>query len=84
VSFSGIVTYKTAQPIRDAVRRVPLDRILIETDCPYLAPVPMRGKRNEPAFVVETLKLLASVKGVPFADLAATTTVNARALFALA
>jgi TatD DNase family protein len=84
LSFSGIVTFKKAEDIRAAARLCPLERLLVETDAPYLAPIPHRGKRNEPAFVVETLKLLASVKGVPFADLAATTTVNARALFALA
>jgi TatD DNase family protein len=77
VSFSGIVTYKTAQPIRDAVRRVPLDRILIETDCPYLAPVPMRGKRNEPAFVVHTAAVVAAEAGVSVEDLARATVANA-------
>ena len=81
VSFSGIVTYKTAQPIRDAVRRVPLDRILIETDCPYLAPVPKRGKRNEPAFVVHTAEVVAREAGVPLADLAAATVANTARIF---
>ena len=76
VSFSGIVTYKTAQPIRDAVRRVPLDRLLIETDCPYLAPVPMRGKRNEPAFVVHTAAVVAADAGVSVEDLARATVAN--------
>ena len=64
MSFSGIVTYKNAAPIREAVRRVPLDRLLIETDCPYLAPVPRRGKRNEPAFVVHTAEVVAREAGV--------------------
>jgi TatD DNase family protein len=77
VSFSGIVTYKNAQPIRDAVRRVPIDRILIETDCPYLAPVPMRGKRNEPAFVVHTAAVVAAEAGVSVEDLARATVANA-------
>jgi TatD DNase family protein len=81
VSFSGIVTYKTAQPIRDAVRQVPLDRILIETDCPYLAPVPKRGKRNEPAFVVHTAEVVAREAGVPVADLAAATVANTARIF---
>jgi TatD DNase family protein len=76
VSFSGIVTYKTAQPIRDAVKKVPLDRILIETDCPYLAPVPMRGKRNEPAFVVHTAAVVAAEAGVTVEDLARATVAN--------
>ncbi len=83
VSFSGIVTYKTAQPIRDAVREVPLDRILIETDCPYLAPVPMRGKRNEPAYVVHTAAAVAKEAGVSVEELAARTTANACAVFGL-
>jgi TatD DNase family protein len=76
VSFSGIVTYKSAQPIRDAVRRVPLDRILVETDCPYLAPVPMRGKRCEPAFVVHTAQVVADQVGIPVDDLARATVAN--------
>ncbi len=81
VSFSGIVTYKNAQPIRDAVRRVPLDRILIETDCPYLAPVPMRGRRNEPAFVVHTAEVVAREAGIPVAELAAATVANTARIF---
>src|SRR5207244_3748797 len=64
VSFSGIVTYKTAQPIRDSVPLVPRDRLLVETDCPYLAPVPKRGKRNEPAFVVHTAEVVAAQAGM--------------------
>ncbi len=83
VSFSGIVTYKTAQAIRDAVRRVPLDRLLIETDCPYLAPVPMRGKRNEPAYVVHTAAVVAEVAGVPLTELATRTVANTCAVFGL-
>jgi len=83
VSFSGIVTYKTAQPIRDAVREVPIDRILIETDCPYLAPVPMRGKRNEPAYVVHTAAVVAREAGLSVDDLARATTANACAVFGL-
>jgi len=81
VSFSGIATYKTAQPIRDAVRRVPLDRILIETDCPYLAPVPMRGRRNEPAYVVHTAQVVAESAGVSLAELARATVANTCAVF---
>ena len=83
VSFSGIVTYKNAQPIRDAVRRVPLDRILVETDCPYLAPIPMRGKRNEPAFVVHTAAVVAREAGVSLAELAAATVANTERIFRL-
>jgi TatD DNase family protein len=81
VSFSGIVTYKSAQPIRDAVRVVPLDRILIETDCPYLSPVPMRGRRNEPAYVVHTAEVVAKEAGVPLAELAAATVANTARIF---
>jgi TatD DNase family protein len=83
VSFSGIVTYKNAQPIRDAVKRVPLDRILIETDCPYLAPVPQRGRRNEPAFVVHTAAVVAAEAGVSVEDLARATVANATRVLGL-
>jgi TatD DNase family protein len=84
VSFSGIVTYKTAQPIRDAVRHVPLDRILVETDCPYLAPVPRRGKRNEPAFVVHTAEVVAQEAGVSVEKLAGITVENTLRVFRIA
>lgn len=85
VSFSGIVTFKgkKSEPLREAVRRVPLDRLLVETDCPYLAPMPMRGKRNEPAFVVHTAEVVAREAGIELADLAARTVANTRSLFAL-
>ena len=83
VSFSGIVTYKNAQPLRDAVRRVPLDRLLIETDCPYLAPIPRRGKRNEPAFVVHTAAVVAREAGVTLAELAAATVASTERVFRL-
>ncbi|MBN9522101.1 TatD family hydrolase [bacterium] len=83
VSFAGMVTYKSAQPLRDVARDVPLDRLLVETDCPYLAPVPHRGQRNEPGYVVHTAACLAEVKGVPLATIDEHTTRNARALFSL-
>jgi TatD DNase family protein len=85
ISFSGIATFKGArsQPIRDAVRVVPHDRLLIETDCPYLAPQPFRGKRNEPAYVVHTAETVAQEAGLTLAELAAQTTVNARTFFGL-
>jgi TatD DNase family protein len=85
VSFSGIVTFKSrsCDPIREAVRRVPLDRLLVETDCPYLAPMPHRGKRNEPAFVVHTAEIVAREAGVPLPELAAAATANTRKLFRL-
>src|SRR5262249_30978855 len=80
---SGIVTYKTAQALRDAVPLVPHDRLLIETDCPYLAPVPRRGKRNEPAFLTHTAEVVARCAGLPFDELAAVTTRNAARIFKL-
>jgi TatD DNase family protein len=83
VSFSGITTFKSAAPIRAAVREVPLERILIETDCPYLAPTPHRGKRNEPAFVARTAAVVAEAAGVPMSELAAATVANTRRLFRL-
>ena len=83
VSFSGIVTYKTAQPLRDAVPFVPRDRLLIETDCPYLAPIPKRGKRNEPGFIVHTAEVVASCAGMSFEELAAQTVENTCRVFHL-
>ena len=83
VSFSGIVTYKTAQPIRDAVKNVPLDRILLETDCPYLAPIPKRGRRNEPGFMVHTAQVVADAAGVALPDLAQATVANTVRVFGL-
>ncbi len=83
VSFSGIVTYKNAQPLRDAVPEVPRDRLLIETDCPYLAPIPRRGKRNEPSFITHTAAVVAQCSGLNFDDLAKTTTENACRVFRL-
>jgi TatD DNase family protein len=83
VSFSGIVTYKTAQALRDAVPRVPRERLMVETDCPYLAPVPRRGKRNEPAFVVHTAEVVAAAAGMNFEDLARITTENAVRVYRL-
>jgi TatD DNase family protein len=83
ISFAGMLTYKNAQDLRDVAATLPIERLLVETDCPYLAPVPMRGKRNEPAYVAHTTACLAGVLGVDVAVLAAQTTDNARALFAL-
>lgn len=81
ISFAGMVTYKNAQNLRDVARQVPLDRLLIETDSPYLAPVPVRGRRNEPAFVAHIAACLAAVYGLPPEAIAEHTTRNARALF---
>lgn len=82
VSFSGILTYKTAEDIRATAAALPLDRIIVETDSPYLAPVPYRGKPNEPAFVVKTLETLAQVRGLPVAEMARITNDNFFRLFA--
>ena len=81
VSFSGILTYKSAENLRAAAAEVPMDRLLVETDSPYLAPVPHRGKSNEPAFVVETLRQLAGVKNVPVDIMAKITSDNFFRLF---
>lgn len=81
ISFSGVVTFKNSQELRDIARDVPLERIIVETDAPYLAPIPWRGKRNEPAFVASTARILAEVKGVSEADFAQATTANALRLF---
>lgn len=83
ISFSGIVTYPKRDDLRAAARLVPADRLVIETDAPFLAPVPKRGRPNEPAFLVHTAAKLAEVRGVGLAELAARTTTNARALFRL-
>lgn len=76
VSFSGILTFKKSDALREIARSVPLDRLLVETDAPYLAPGKYRGKRNEPAYVVETARELAKVKGISFEELAKSTTDN--------
>ncbi len=81
ISASGIVTFKKSDALRETLAGVPLDRLLVETDCPYLAPVPYRGKRNEPAYVAETAARLAAVKGVAVAELARATTANFLGLF---
>jgi TatD DNase family protein len=83
VSFAGMLTYKTADAIREVAKAIPLDRLLVETDCPYLAPVPVRGKRNEPAFVAHTATCLADVLGVTAEEIADRTTANAREMFGL-
>jgi TatD DNase family protein len=80
-SFAGNVTYPSAKELRFAAAKVPEDRLLVETDAPYLSPQPLRGKRNEPAYVVETAKVLAAERGVSYAELERTVEANARALF---
>ena len=76
ISFSGIVTFKKAEELREIAKEVPLDRLLVETDCPFLAPVPYRGKRNEPAYVVEVARCIAELRGVETEEIARITTAN--------
>ncbi|MFT5420447.1 MAG: TatD DNase family protein [Candidatus Endobugula sp.] len=81
ISISGIVTFKNAHELRDVVKQIPLDRLLVETDSPYLAPVPYRGKSNEPKYVREVAEYIAELRGVSLESLAATTTNNFYRLF---
>jgi TatD DNase family protein len=81
LSFTGIITFKNAEPLRPVVRQVPLERMLVETDSPYLTPVPHRGKRNEPAYVRLVAETVASVKSIPVEDVARVTTENVQNLF---
>lgn len=84
ISLSGIVTFRNAEALRDVARRVPADRLLVETDSPYLAPIPYRGKSNLPQYVREVAEFLADLRGVAFETLAAQTTANFKRLFPLA
>ena len=81
IGFTGILTFKNGQDLRDIAKDLPADRILVETDAPYLAPLPFRGKRNEPAYVVETAKVLANTRGVLAEEIARQTTENFFRLF---
>ncbi|HID97137.1 MAG TPA: TatD family deoxyribonuclease [Thermodesulfobacteriaceae bacterium] len=83
ISVTGIVTFPGAKELREVVRYLPLDRILIETDSPFLSPVPFRGKPNEPSRVVYVAKEIATIKGIPFSEVAQCTSNNARLLFGL-
>ena len=83
ISFAGNITYPKAQNIRDAAGMVPLDRMFIETDCPYLAPVPHRGQRNEPAYVVETARRIGELRGASPEDIGRQTSLNVGAFFGL-
>lgn len=83
ISFSGIVTFKKAEALRTVAKQVPLDRLLIETDCPFLTPVPFRGKRNEPAYVVEVARCLAELRGVAFEETGRITSENFAGIFKL-
>ena len=81
IAFSGIITFKNADEIRDVAKKVPLEQILVETDSPYLAPVPHRGKTNEPAYVSLVAQKLAEIKGITLEELTAVTTANVQRLF---
>ncbi len=81
ISFSGIVTFKNASDIQDVARRAPLDRILLETDSPYLAPVPFRGRTNEPAYVKHTAEYVAQLRGISYDAVAEATSENFFRLF---
>src|SRR5215213_612270 len=83
ISFSGIVTFKKADELRAVAKLAPLDRLLIETDCPYLTPIPYRGKRNEPAYVVEVARCLAGLHNVSLAEMARITSENFNRFFGL-
>jgi TatD DNase family protein len=83
ISLSGPVTYKNADRLASIARTVPLDRLLVETDCPFLTPHPHRGKRNEPAYVRLVAERIATLRGMSFDELARATTANARRLFEL-
>ena len=83
ISISGPVTYKNARQLADLVRTLPLERLLVETDCPYLTPHPHRGKRNEPAYVRLVAERIAALRGIPLEDVAEATTASARRLFGL-
>ncbi len=84
ISFSGIVTFKSAADLREVARQVPLDRLLVETDSPYLAPIPYRGKRNEPAYVRHVADLIADLRGLPVKTIDEATTENFFRLFSTA
>jgi TatD DNase family protein len=81
ISFSGIVTFRNADALREVARRVPLERMLVETDSPYLAPVPHRGKTNEPAYVRHVAAAIAELRGIQLCDVAAATSANFFKLF---
>jgi TatD DNase family protein len=81
ISFSGIVTFKKAEVLREVARQVPLERMLVETDSPYLAPVPYRGKTNEPGYVKHVAEEIARLRGIPLEEVGAATSANFFRLF---
>ena len=83
IAFNGIITFNSAGQLREVLSTVPLDKIVIETDCPFLAPVPHRGKTNEPAFVTEVVKKIADIKDITPKQVAEATTKNAQEILSL-
>jgi TatD DNase family protein len=83
LSFTGIITFRNAEPLREVVRKVPLDRMLVETDSPYLTPVPHRGKRNEPSYVHLVAETMAKIKAISLEEVAEMTTHNVQDLFGI-
>jgi len=81
ISFSGIITFKKAGDLRDIVKNTPLDRMFVETDSPFLTPIPFRGKKNQPAYVKHVAECVAEVKGISFEEVARVTTENAKKFF---
>lgn len=81
ISFTGILTFKNAEPLRQVARQVPLEHVMLETDSPYLAPIPHRGQRNEPAYIPHIAGVLAEIKGVPVEEVARVTTATAQRFF---
>ncbi|HEY3198761.1 MAG TPA: TatD family hydrolase, partial [Nitrospirales bacterium] len=81
LSFSGVITFQNASMLREIIKTVPLDRVLVETDAPYLTPVPHRGKRNEPAYVRQVAEKIAEIHGISVQEVEEATTQNAKRLF---
>jgi TatD DNase family protein len=81
ISIPGVVTFANAGKLKDVVKRIPLDRMIVETDCPFLAPVPNRGKRNEPLYVTYTARMIAELRGITFEEVAEVTTINSKNLY---
>ena len=83
ISFTGVITFPKAEPLREVLKKIPIEKVLLETDCPYLSPVPFRGKRNEPARVIHVAETVAEVLGRPIEEVARITTENTVRLFGL-